>query len=150
MNKKTTLKLNRDFRRLYYKGSSAVHPLIVTYASKNRLGHNRIGITVTKKIGKAVCRNRCKRIIRAAFAQVNTQIEQGWDFVFVARMKTPQAKSTELEPVLKKQIQSLTNQTPIQQKQRDDHPKKICPKGRRLPNTGELQENNKGKTEDVL
>ena len=77
MNKKTTLKLNRDFRRLYYKGSSAVHPLIVTYASKNRLGHNRIGITVTKKIGKAVCRNRCKRIIRAAFAQVNTQIEQG-------------------------------------------------------------------------
>ena len=108
MNKKTTLKLNRDFRRLYYKGSSAVHPLIVTYASKNRLGYNRIGITVTKKIGKAVCRNRCKRIIRAAFAQVNTQIEQGWDFVFVARMKTPQAKSTELEPVLKKQIQSLT------------------------------------------
>ena len=102
MNKKTTLKLNRDFRRLYYKGSSAVHPLIVTYASKNRLGYNRIGITVTKKIGKAVCRNRCKRIIRAAFAQVNTQIEQGWDFVFVARMKTPQAKSTELEPVLKK------------------------------------------------
>lgn len=64
MNKKTTLKLNRDFRRLYYKGSSAVHPLIVTYASKNRLGYNRIGITVTKKIGKAVCRNRCKRIIR--------------------------------------------------------------------------------------
>lgn len=49
MNKKTTLKLNRDFRRLYYKGSSAVHPLIVTYASKNRLGYNRIGITVTKK-----------------------------------------------------------------------------------------------------
>ena len=38
MNKKTTLKLNRDFRRLYYKGSSAVHPLIVTYASKNRHG----------------------------------------------------------------------------------------------------------------
>gem|GEM_PF-84881 len=152
MNKKTTLKLNRDFRRLYYKGSSAVHPLIVTYASKNRLGYNRIGITVTKKIGKAVCRNRCKRIIRAAFAQVNTQIEQGWDFVFVARMKTPQAKSTELEPVLKKQIQSLTSprQMPIQQKQRDDHPKKICPKGRRLPNTGELQENNKGKTKDVL
>jgi len=110
LNKKTTLKLNRDFRRLYYKGSSAVHPLIVTYASKNRLGYNRIGITVTKKIGKAVCRNRCKRIIRAAFAQVNTQIEQGWDFVFVARMKTPQAKSTELEPVLKKQIQSLTRQ----------------------------------------
>ena len=136
LNKKTTLKLNRDFRRLYYKGSSAVHPLIVTYASKNRLGYNRIGITVTKKIGKAVCRNRCKRIIRAAFAQVNTQIEQGWDFVFVARMKTPQAKSTELEPVLKKQIQSLTrpdkskaNANPAKAKGRS--PKKNLPKGQK-------------------
>ena len=136
MNKKTTLKLNRDFRRLYYKGSSAVHPLIVTLASKNRLGYNRIGITVTKKIGKAVCRNRCKRIIRAAFAQVNTQIEQGWDFVFVARMKTPQAKSTELEPVLKKQIQSLTrpdkskaNANPAKAKGRS--PKKNLPKGQK-------------------
>ena len=114
MNKKTTLKLNRDFRRLYYKGSSAVHPLI----------------------GKAVCRNRCKRIIRAAFAQVNTQIEQGWDFVFVARMKTPQAKSTELEPVLKKQIQSLTrpdkskpNANPAKAKGRS--PKKNLPKGQK-------------------
>ena len=110
--------------------------MIVTYASKNRLGYNRIGITVTKKIGKAVCRNRCKRIIRAAFAQVNTQIEQGWDFVFVARMKTPQAKSTELEPVLKKQIQSLTrpdkskaNANPAKAKGRS--PKKNLPKGQK-------------------
>lgn len=108
MNKKTTLKLNKEFRRLYFKGSSAVHPLIVTYACKNRLGRNRIGITATKKIGKAVCRNRCKRIIRAAFAQVEPQIGRGWDFVFVARAKTAQAKSSELVPVLKKQIMSLT------------------------------------------
>ena len=100
MNKKTTLKLNKEFRRLYFKGSSAVHPLIVTYACKNRLGR--------KKIGKAVCRNRCKRIIRAAFHQVEPQIGQGWDFVFVARAKTAQAKSSELVPVLKKQIMSLT------------------------------------------
>ena len=91
MNKKTTLKLNKEFRRLYFKGSSAVHPLIVTYACKNRLG-----------------RNRCKRIIRAAFHQVEPQIGQGWDFVFVARAKTAQAKSSELVPVLKKQIMSLT------------------------------------------
>lgn len=109
MNQKTTLKLNKEFKRLYFKGKSAVHPLIVTYASKNRLGRNRIGITVTKKVGKAVCRNRCKRIIRAAFYQIDPMIEQGWDFVFVARAKTPQVKSTQLMPVLKKQILSLTS-----------------------------------------
>ncbi len=115
MNKRTTLKLNKDFRRLYFKGKNAVHPLIVTYASKNRLGYNRIGITVTKKIGKAVCRNRCKRIIRAAFYQLDPQISQGWDFVFVARMKTPQAKSTEMMSVMKKQILNLTD--PANQKE---------------------------------
>ncbi len=114
MNKKTTLKLNKEFKRLYFKGNSSVHPLIVTYAMKNRLGRNRIGITVTKKIGKAVCRNRCKRIIRAAFSQAEPCIPQGWDFVFVARMKTPQAKSTDLVPVLKKQILNLTD--PAKQK----------------------------------
>ena len=50
MNQKTTLKLNKEFKRLYFKGKSAVHPLIVTYASKNRLGRNRIGITVTNAL----------------------------------------------------------------------------------------------------
>ncbi len=109
MNKKTTLKLNKEFKRLYFKGNSAVHPLIVTYAMKNRLGYNRIGITVTKKVGKAFSRNRCKRIIRAAFYQVEPCISKGWDFVFVARTKTPQAKSTDLVPVLQKQILNLTD-----------------------------------------
>ena len=102
MNKKTTLKLNKEFRRLYFKGSSAVHPLIVTYACKNRLGRNRIGITATKKIGKAVCRNRCKRIIRAAFHQVEPQIGQGWDFVFDRTGKVQRtctgAEKTDYEP----------------------------------------------------
>lgn len=109
MNKRTTLKLNKEFKRLYFRGKSAVHPLLVTYAMKNRLGRNRIGITVTKKIGKAVCRNRCKRVIRAAFQQLEPFLEPGWDFVFVARMKTPQAKSTDLVPVIKKQISNLTS-----------------------------------------
>ena len=104
MNQKTTLKLNKEFKRLYFKGKSAVHPLIVTYASKNRLGRNRIGITVTKKVGKAVCRNRCKRIIRAAFYQIDPMIEQGWDFVFVARAKTPFVKCPEVQRSMRKQL----------------------------------------------
>ena len=87
MNKKTTLKLNKEFRRLYFKGSSAVHPLIVTYACKNRLGRNRIGITATKKIGKAVCRNRCKRIIRAAFHQVEHADWAGLGFCLCGKGK---------------------------------------------------------------
>ena len=57
MEKTTVLTLNKDYKRLYYRGRSAVDPALVTYAMKNRLNsENRMGITVTKKIGKAVCR----------------------------------------------------------------------------------------------
>ena len=59
MNPKiVTLKENRDFKRLYAKGKSCPHPLLVTYARKNRLNISRIGITTSKKIGNAVSRNR--------------------------------------------------------------------------------------------
>lgn len=106
--KQTTLKLNREFRRLYFKGKSLVHPLVVTYAMPNRTGANRIGITATKKIGNAVHRNRARRIIRAAYLELAKEVPQGWDFVFVARSKTPDAKSTQILPVLKKHIETLT------------------------------------------
>ena len=96
MNKKTTLKLNKEFRRLYFKGSSAVHPLIVTYACKNRLGRNRIGITATKKIGGAVQRNRARRVMRAALYQTLPYDVGGYDLVFVARGQTVRCKSGEV------------------------------------------------------
>lgn len=112
LQRNNTLKLNKEFRRLYYKGKSSVHPLVVTYAMRNRMDHNRMGITVTKKIGKAVSRNRCKRIIREAYRRVEGEIPQGWDFVFVARARTKEAKATDLLPVIKKQIESLTTQKP--------------------------------------
>ncbi len=109
MKKTTVLTLNKDYKRLYYRGKSVVDPALVTYAMKNRTpGANRMGITVTKKIGKAVCRNRCKRVIRAAYRLLEPQLPDGWDFIFVARGKTANIKSTDLMIVMKKQIESLT------------------------------------------
>lgn len=61
---------NRDFRRAYSKGKYAAHPLIVSYAVKNRRGETRIGITASKKVGNAVQRNRARRVITAAFMPV--------------------------------------------------------------------------------
>ncbi len=109
MKKTTVLKLNKDFKRLYYRGKSMVDPALVTYALRSPVkGENRMGITVTKKLGKAVCRNRCKRIIRASYQLLEPQLPEGWDFIFVARGKTISMKSTELMPVMKKHIETLT------------------------------------------
>lgn len=125
MRKTTVLKLNKDFKRLYYRGKSMVDPALVTYAMRNRQpGENRVGITVTKKIGKAVCRNRCKRIIRAAYRELESQIPDGWDFIFVARGKTATMKSTELAPIMKKQIENLTSKSDMPKKKPAKKPAK--------------------------
>ena len=102
-----TLKLNSDFRRTYGRGKSAADPVLVTYALRNRYGVMRIGITTGKKLGNAVERNRCRRIIRAAFRQLEGECCGGWDIVFVARHKTVSRKSTDIERSMRKQLGAL-------------------------------------------
>ncbi|MBQ7999600.1 MAG: ribonuclease P protein component [Ruminococcus sp.] len=97
-----TLKENREFRRAYSRGRSYVSPDLVTYIVKNNTNNLRIGITTGKKIGKAVERNRSRRIIRAAFNELRDSLRPGYDIVFVARGKTPYRKSTQILTSMKK------------------------------------------------
>ena len=107
MKNTVILNQNSDFRRLYYKGVCRKHPYLVVYARRNNLNVNRIGITVSKKIGKAHLRNRAKRIIREAYRQTEALYPLGWDFVFVSRSITTTLKTTDLLPVMKKSVLSL-------------------------------------------
>ena len=91
--KNVTLKENRDFLRLYRKGKCYVSSSLVTYVLKNRSNEKRYGITTSKKIGKAVQRNRARRVIRASLYDLYSDIIPGYDIVFVARGKTPYVKS---------------------------------------------------------
>lgn len=87
---------NRDFRRLYHQGKAIrLHGLIIYY-KKNHESTCRMGITVSKKTGNAVERNRSKRIIRAAFRQILPCINGNFDFIFVARSSTKTMKSTDI------------------------------------------------------
>lgn len=101
-----TLRENKDFRTLYYRGRSQVHPALVVYARKNRLGYPRVGITTGRKLGKAVQRNRCRRVIRAAFAPLYPAVG-GYDVVFVARGRLLTMKSTQLRPIMEQQLRQL-------------------------------------------
>jgi ribonuclease P protein component len=91
-----SLNENKDFRRLYKAGKSLVHSALVIYYSKNKLGVSRIGITVSKKVGNAVIRNRVKRIIVEAYRSLERLTPVGYDYVFVARGRAVKLKSTEL------------------------------------------------------
>ena len=102
--KLTVLNTNKDFRTLYYRGKSQVHPALVTYVRKNRLGVPRVGITTGKKLGKAVKRNRCRRVIREAYRSLLPRIKGGWDLVFVARTRTAALRSTDIARIMEAQL----------------------------------------------
>ena len=100
---------NRDFVRLYRRGQSAVSPLLVTYARRGGVkGRRRIGITATKKVGGAVQRNRAKRLIRAAWREVEREAPSGWDYIFVARGRTTGAKMQQVREVMSAQLRRAT------------------------------------------
>lgn len=93
MKKTYSLCDNRAFRALYRKGKRAVFSTFAVYWRPNRRNAetNRMGITVSKKIVNAVCRNRAKRVLREAYRLCEPGLVSGIDFVFVARSKTTEA-----------------------------------------------------------
>ena len=96
MKREFTLKKNHEFRRMYQKGASAVSGQMVVYCRKNRLDHNRLGITASVKLGHAVVRNRARRRLREVYRLNADKLGTGWDFVIVARGRTVTASWTEL------------------------------------------------------
>ena len=86
MNSSETLKLNKDFKRLYYRGSCAVAHSLVLYVQKNRTEKNRIGLTCGKSVGKAFRRNRAKRLMRESYRLLSPSIKKGYDIVIIARV----------------------------------------------------------------
>ena len=92
-----SLKKNHEFRRLYSKGKSAAMPAMVVYCRRRRGGLNRVGITVSTKLGKAVRRNRVRRRLREVYRLNESRLIRGLDVVIVARMKSRCADFRELE-----------------------------------------------------
>ena len=86
MKYSSSLKLNHIFQRLYRTQGQA-NGLLVLYARKNRTGTNRVGITVSKKLGKAHIRNRVRRRIREVYRLNEEKFQSGWDIVVVARAR---------------------------------------------------------------
>ncbi len=79
------LKERGDFRRVYQRGKSVATPYFVMVYRPNRQNHCRVGFSVSKKVGKAVVRNRVKRRFRAAAREHMALFPAGLDVVFIVR-----------------------------------------------------------------
>lgn len=94
-----SIKENSDFKRLYYRGKSSVKKRIVLYYRKNKFSYNRLGLTVSPKVGKAVTRNRVRRLLRESYRLF--QLNQGYDIVIVARTSAAGASFYEIQRDIK-------------------------------------------------
>lgn len=101
-----SVKENVNFRRAYHKGKSFTTPVMSVYWRKTGAGKQRLGITVSKKIGNSPCRNRLRRIIRAAAYNCRDILPRGCDIIIVARSAMKGLKSTHIERQLRDRFEN--------------------------------------------
>lgn len=87
-----SLKKNTDFQNVYKNGQSKANRYLVMYVYKNQSSTNRIGISVSKKVGNSIVRHRVTRVIREVMRLHWKEIKSGYDIVIVAR---PSAKESD-------------------------------------------------------
>ncbi len=85
MNDSESLKKSRDFQNVYRHGVSYANRLLVMYILDNAMGKNRLGISVSKKVGNSVVRHRVTRLIRESYRLNEQFFQKGLDIVVVAR-----------------------------------------------------------------
>ena len=93
----TSLKKNYEFKRLYNKGKSAASQCAVVYCRRNGSMENRLGVTVSTKLGGAVQRNRIRRRLKEIYRLNEEKLLSGYNIVIVARMKSRFSGFSELE-----------------------------------------------------
>jgi len=92
-----SLTRNHEFKRLYNKGKTAASKCVAIYCIRNGKAENRLGITVSTKLGGAVQRNRIRRRLKEVYRLNENSLRIGYNIVLVARMKSRYAGWSELE-----------------------------------------------------
>jgi ribonuclease P protein component len=101
MKKEFRVKKNKEFQAAFQKGRSFANRQFVVYSvEKADQDHFRIGLSVSKKIGNAVTRNRIKRYVRQSIFEMNDQLAPGNDYVIIARKPTAEMDFFEVKKSL--------------------------------------------------
>ena len=100
MNSYDSLKKNRDFQNVYKNGKSKANKYLVMYVLENQLDSNRLGISVSKKVGNSVIRHHLTRLIRESYRLNKEMFNSGLDIVVIARESAKDRKYKEIERAL--------------------------------------------------
>ena len=100
MKNSQSLKKNADFQNVYQCGKSFANKYLVMYVKENDLGINRIGISVSKKVGNSVVRHRVKRLIKESYRLHEGVFNSGLDIVVIARQSAAAVGFFEVESAL--------------------------------------------------
>ena len=95
-----SLKKNRDFQNVYRKGKSYANKFFVMYVLKNETQENRLGISVSKKVGNSVIRHHLARLVREAYRLHEDMFNSGLDIVVIARNTAKDISYHEAESAL--------------------------------------------------
>lgn len=101
MKRRFRLKNSNDIKIIRQAGKSFSTPLVVLITLPNQSSRTCVGILASKRVGDAVRRNRCKRLMRAAVLPFIDQIESGNDFLLIARRPLLDAKHEEIRNAIK-------------------------------------------------
>jgi len=100
MNKLLKLRKHFEFKKVYNTGKVYANDLLVLYIVNNGLEYNRVGFTVSKKVGKSVVRNRVRRKIRECYRLNSGNLKTGYNMVFISRVKAKDASYQEIEKAM--------------------------------------------------
>lgn len=92
-----SLKKNRDFQSVYKSGTSKANKYLVMYVKENNTERNRIGISVSKKVGNSVVRHHLARLIREGYRLQEELFRSGLDVVIIARVNSKDCTYHEIE-----------------------------------------------------
>jgi ribonuclease P protein component len=107
MSKLPVLKKNIEFQRVYSRGRYSVSKFLVVYVLSNNSDKTRVGITTSKKVGKAVNRNRIRRLIKENLRLLSDNLVKGVDLVIVARQAEDEVSFKKIGQELKFLLKKL-------------------------------------------
>ena len=95
-----SLKKNKDFQVVYKNGKSYANRYLVLYIRENGMDKNRLGISVSKKVGNSVVRHHLTRLIRESYRLQEEHFQSGFDLVVIARAGAKEKSYHDIESAL--------------------------------------------------